>query len=134
MTDRPDDSPLGSFEARLPAPPELNILHPPDLAPLRHALSQIDGATFFDSEGSIRQIGVRLIASDDAEAHVAGLKGMRHTSARQYSFDDPKATVIVVSEDGPVTVLRGGEIIGASPVDDEDGDEPAVLESELPEQ
>lgn len=77
----------------------------------------------------IRQVGVRLIASEDAETSVDGLKGMRHTSARKYSFDDPKATVIVVSEDGPVTLLRGGEIIGASPaeVDDEvedDGSEP----------
>ncbi len=39
---------------------------------------------------------------------------MRHTSGRRYSFDDPAATVIVVSEDGPVTVLRGGELLGTS--------------------
>ena len=39
---------------------------------------------------------------------------MRHTAARRYSFDDPTATVIVVSEDGPVTVLRDGHILGAS--------------------
>ena len=39
---------------------------------------------------------------------------MRHTSGRRYSFDDPAATVIVVSEDGPVTVLRNGELIGRS--------------------
>ena len=43
-----------------------------------------------------------------------GLRGTRHTSARRYSFDDPTATVIVVSEDGPVTVLRHGDILGAS--------------------
>ena len=36
-------------------------------------------------------------------------RGMRHTSARRYSYDDPTATVIVVSEDGPVSVLRKGE-------------------------
>ena len=39
---------------------------------------------------------------------------MRHTSGRRYSFDDPYATVIVVSEDGPVTVLRRGELLGSS--------------------
>ena len=50
-----------------------------------------------------------------AESEVDGLRGMRHTSGRRYSFDDPTATVIVVSEDGPVTVLRGGDVIGTSP-------------------
>lgn len=114
---RPDESPQGSWESRLAAPPKLRITHPPDLAPLRHALAQIDGATIFDSEGTIQELGVRLIPSYDAESSVDDLKGMRHTSARQYSFDDPKATVIVVSEDGPVTVLRGGDLIGASPSD-----------------
>ena len=39
---------------------------------------------------------------------------MRHTSAVRYSNDDPAATVIVVSEDGPVTVLRAGKRVGAS--------------------
>ncbi len=39
---------------------------------------------------------------------------MRHTSARRYSYDDPQATVIVVSEDGPVTVLRNGRLLGSS--------------------
>ena len=36
--------------------------------------------------------------------------GTRHTSARRYSYDDPQATVIVVSEDGPVSVLRNGVV------------------------
>ena len=45
---------------------------------------------------------------------VDGYRGTRHTSARRYSSDDPTATVIVVSEDGPVTVLRHGDILGAS--------------------
>ena len=31
-----------------------------------------------------------------------------------FSSDDTFATVIVVSEDGPVTVFRGGEIVGRS--------------------
>jgi hypothetical protein len=55
---------------------------------------------------------VRLVPSPEAESDVEGYRGMRHTSARRYSFDDPLATVIVVSEDGPVTVLRNGEILG----------------------
>jgi hypothetical protein len=111
---RPDPHAPGR-EGRLPAPPPLDIRHPPDLAPLRHALGQIDGATVFDGDGVLREIGVRLVPSMTAEADVPGLRGMRHTSARRYSADDTWATVIVVSESGSVTVLRGGKIVGTAP-------------------
>jgi hypothetical protein len=112
---RPDGNPPGDFQLRLPEPPALDVVVPADLAPLRHALAQTDGAAVLDADGILRQLGVRLVPSPTAEAEVASLRGMRHTSARRYSFDDPTATVIVVSEDGPVTVLRGGEVIGTSP-------------------
>jgi len=63
------------------------------------------------------------VPSSEAESGVAGFRGMRHTSARRYSADDPLATVIVVSEDGPVTVLRAGRRVGESaPIADADGD------------
>jgi DNA integrity scanning protein DisA with diadenylate cyclase activity len=39
---------------------------------------------------------------------------MRHTAARRYSFDAPRATIVVVSEDGPITVLRNGDVVGSS--------------------
>ena len=110
---RPDDG-QAPFEVRLPPPPPLDITRPADLAPLRHALAQIDGAAVFDGDGVLRQLGVRLVPSAEAEASVEGLRGMRHTSGRRYSFDDSAATVIVVSEDGPVTVLRNGELLGSS--------------------
>jgi hypothetical protein len=112
---RPDDKTEPAFESRLPAPPALHVQHPTDLAPFRHALGQVDGAAVLDGDGVLRQLGVRLVPSLDAEASVAGLRGMRHTAGRRYSYDDPRATVIVVSDDGPVTVLRGGEVIGRSP-------------------
>lgn len=99
---------------RLASPPPLRITHPADLAPLRHALAQIDGATLFDVDGTLTAMGVRLVPSPSAEQHVDGYRGMRHTSGRRYSYDDPTATVIVVSEDGPVTVLRNGDLLGVS--------------------
>lgn len=114
----------GSYQAPLPTPPPMRINRPVDLAPLRHVLAQIDGAAVFDRDGVLRQLGVRLVPSPAAEAQVDGLRGMRHTSARRFSHDEPDATVIVVSDDGPVTVLRGGKVIGSS------GDEP---EDRLPE-
>lgn len=113
---RPDGSPSAALEQRLPSPPPLRIRRPTDLAPLRHALSQLDGAAVFDVDGVLRHLGVRLVPSPDAETGVAGYRGMRHTAGRRYSFDDGDATVIVVSEDGPVSVLRNGEILGTSPV------------------
>jgi hypothetical protein len=101
-------------EERLPVPPALSICRPTHLAPLRHALGQIDGAAIFDGAGVLRRLGVRLVPSADAEETVEPFGGTRHTSGRRYSRDDPIATVIAVSEDGPVTVMRNGKVLGRS--------------------
>ena len=110
-----DDESVGPvFEHRLPAPPPLRIDTALHLAPLRHALTQVDGAAVFDGAGVLRHLGVRLIPSGDAERDVDGYRGTRHTSGRRYSYDDPASTVIAVSEDGPVSVFRRGRILGRS--------------------
>lgn len=102
------------WEGRLGDPPPLRIDRPFDLAPLRHVLSQLDGAAVFDSSGTLEALGVRLVPSAEAESGVDPFRGTRHTAGRRYSYDDPDAIVIAVSEDGPVTVLRRGELIGRS--------------------
>ena len=112
---RPGDEPGPPVEERLPEPPPLRVRRAPHLAPLRHALAQIDGAAIFDAEGVLRRLGVRLVPSTAAEATVDALGGTRHTSGIRYSYDDPRATVIAVSEDGPVSVLREGAVLGRSP-------------------
>jgi hypothetical protein len=101
-------------EERLPAPLPLQIRRASHLAPLRHALAQVDGAALFDVRGQLVKLGVRLVPSRAAEETVPAFGGTRHISGRRYSYDDPLATVIVVSEDGPVSVLRNGEVLGAS--------------------
>jgi len=106
-----------AIEERLPVPPTLRVGTPFHLAPLRHALSQVDGAAVFDQDGTLCQLGVRLVPSLDAEDRVDPLGGTRHTSARRYSYDDPSALVVVISEDGPVTVFREGKLLGRSPGD-----------------
>lgn len=111
---RPDKSLRTSFDVHLAPPPPLRITHLADLAPLRHVLAQVDGAALFSQDGTLRRLGVRLVPTPEAESGVDGLRGTRHTSGRRYSFDDPGATVIVVSEDGPVTVLRGGKVAGST--------------------
>ena len=88
------------------------VRRPTGLAPLRHVLRQVDGAAIFDARGMLTQLGVRLVPSVEAADPVDGYRGMRHTSGRRYSPRRPPATVIVVSEDGPVTVLRNGSSSG----------------------
>lgn len=114
---REDEGPGPPVEELLPVPPPLRVDRPTHLAPLRHALSQIDGAAVFDAAGVLRQLGVRLVPSSDAAAAVEAFKGTRHTAGRRYSYDDPGAIVVAVSEDGPVSVLRGGQVLGHSPAD-----------------
>jgi hypothetical protein len=111
---RPGDDPGPTVEQRLPPPPRLEILQASHLAPIRHALAQIDGAAIFDTRGVLRQLGVRLVPSKASERTVEALGGTRHTSGRRYSHDDPSSTVIAVSEDGPISVLRDGEVLGRS--------------------
>lgn len=101
-------------ERRMGTPPEFRIDRPSDLAPLYHVLGQVDGAAVFDDSGTLRELGVRLVPSLEAESVVDPYRGTRHTSALRYSFDDPAATVIVVSEDGPVSVLQAGRRLGTS--------------------
>jgi Neocarzinostatin family/DisA bacterial checkpoint controller nucleotide-binding len=115
---RPDNEPGPRVEERLPSPPPLRIRRAAHLAPLRHALTQVDGAAIFNAEGVLRQLGVRLVPSDDAERSVEAFGGTRHTSGRRYSYDDPLATVVAVSEDGPVSVLRNSAVLGRSHDDD----------------
>jgi hypothetical protein len=111
---RPAATPGPAVEERLPTPPPLRIRRPTHLAPLRHALAQVDGAAIFDADGVLSLLGVRLVPSKAAEDTVEAFGGTRHTSGRRYSHDDPPATVIAVSEDGPVSVLRNGAVLGRS--------------------
>lgn len=105
---------LPTVERRYGTPPEFSIERPADLAPLYHILGQLDGAAVFDEDGTLRHLGVRLVPSAVAEADVSPYRGTRHTSALRYSYDDPSATLIVISEDGPVSVLQGGQRLGQS--------------------
>jgi hypothetical protein len=111
---RPDAAPGPPFEERLPSPPPLRIRKAAHLAPLRQALAHVDGAAVFDAEGVLRHLGVLLVASASAEKEAGAFGGTRHTSGLRYSRDDPSATVIVVSDDGPVSALRNGAVLGRS--------------------
>ena len=70
---RPQPTPGPPVEERLPTPPPLQVRRAVHLAPLRHALAQVDGAAIFDAEGVLRRLGVRLVPSKAAEATVEAL-------------------------------------------------------------
>jgi DNA integrity scanning protein DisA with diadenylate cyclase activity len=72
------------------------------------ALMQTDLATIVGADGTVRRLGVGLRTSPEAGAAVDNERGMRHRSAARYTFDQPDAVAIVVSEDGPVTVFHKG--------------------------
>lgn len=59
----------------------------------------------------MRHLGVRLVPNAMAEETVEALRGTRYTSGRRYSRVDPIATVIAVSDDGPVSVFRDGAVL-----------------------
>jgi DNA integrity scanning protein DisA with diadenylate cyclase activity len=88
--------------------PALSIVNRRHFPALFAALHQHDLATVVSADGLVRKIGVGLRFSASADANVSADRGMRHRSAQRFSYDHPTATLVVVSEDGPVTVFRNG--------------------------
>ncbi|CAN5531739.1 hypothetical protein BH20ACT2_BH20ACT2_10160 [soil metagenome] len=91
-------------------PPALTLAERSHYGALLSLLGQIDRAGVVDVTGALRAVGLALAPSDEARRLVAPMGGTRHTSARQFSFDDPAAVVFVVSDDGPVTVFSDGAV------------------------
>ncbi len=72
------------------------------------ALMQTDLATIVAADGAVLRLAVGLRATPEAGATIDHGRGMRHRSAARYTFDQPGALAVVVSEDGPVTVFLKG--------------------------
>jgi DNA integrity scanning protein DisA with diadenylate cyclase activity len=95
-----------------------SIPSPPLWITVRHhypallaALIQTDLATVVGRDGRIHRIGVGLHTTPEAGRAVDSPRGMRHRSAARYTFDQPGAVAVVVSEDGPVTVFHRGHAL-----------------------
>lgn len=73
-----------------------------------HFLSQIDGASFLDRNGTFTKTGIHLKNSTKSRSLIPELKGTRHTSAQRFSYDFEDALIITVSSDGPVTIFSDG--------------------------
>jgi hypothetical protein len=72
------------------------------------ALMQTDLATIVAADGAVLRLAVGLRATPEAGSTIDHARGMRHRSAARYTFDQPGALAVVVSEDGPVTVFLEG--------------------------
>jgi DNA integrity scanning protein DisA with diadenylate cyclase activity len=90
--------------------PQLSVCDRRHFSALSTVLRQHDLAVIVDRDGSLRKVAVGLRWTPDAEGAVTSDRGMRHRSAQRYSHDHPTATLVVVSEDGPVSVFRGGAV------------------------
>lgn len=88
--------------------PALRVDHRGHFAGLAGAAAQMDRAIVVGAAGQVAHFGVGLRSTERASRLVPPVGGTRHTSARRFSFDDLDTLVFVVSQDGPVTVFRGG--------------------------
>ena len=117
----PDDKPLLSqaiskgdlIVDEAVRPGDWNVTTRERQRPLVHLISQYDGATVIESDGSVTYVGAffregRHITGLGREAH---RYGTRHQSACEFS-SLINGIVVVVSSDGPVTVFAGGKVVG----------------------
>jgi hypothetical protein len=97
--------------------PDLNVGCPEHFSALLSALSQTDGATLVGPEGDVVGLADTLLFDDEASSLVPAAVGTRHSSARWFSYEHPATLVIVVSEDGPVSVYCNGARIALDRLD-----------------
>jgi hypothetical protein len=108
-----DGAPIGDVAARFDltasfAGPTLSVRQHHHFSAIYAAQMQTDLATIVDSRGRVARFGVGLNSSPQADELVSDRRGMRHRSARRYTYDHPATVAFVVSEDGPVTVFSDG--------------------------
>src|SRR5688500_14178126 len=69
---------------------------------------QTDLATIVDGKSRIGRFCPGLNSSPEGDELVTDPRGIRHRSARRFTYDHPATVAFVVSEDGPVTVFSDG--------------------------
>ncbi len=109
VLDEADPGPRPGFDLRPSEPsPPLSVARDEHFPALFNACAQLDRAVVVGAHGRVSHFGVGLLSTGESAQLIGPVGGTRHTSARRYSFDDPASVVFVVSQDGPVTVFRGG--------------------------
>jgi DNA integrity scanning protein DisA with diadenylate cyclase activity len=107
-----DTGSLGVLSNSPKSPPvPLNVLHRQDRYAVAALLASVDGACLVESDGTLASYWAMLDPSGTAKRLVAEMGGTRHTSAKRFSYDEPGSIVVVISEDGPVSVFSDGALI-----------------------
>lgn len=110
---------FNSTHATLPDSMNLDFNNENHQELLKQYLKNNDGAVVINSSGAIIGGKAHLSFSEDSRSLIQIKdKGTRHNSAARFSFDNSKAIVITVSEDGPVSVFSEGQnIVNLNSVD-----------------
>lgn len=111
--------------------PDLNVGCSEHFSALLSALSQTDGATLVAPDGDVVGIADTLLFDDEASSLVPAAVGTRHSSARWFSYEHPATLVLVVSEDGPVSIYCNGARIGLDRLDVRPPDEEPRWEEDV---
>jgi hypothetical protein len=101
-------------------PMNLNLRTPEDRELLVGYLRVVDGAVLLTPEGAVARTQVKLQTTKETSRKIGADRGMRHSSAKWFSYDNPTALVIVVSADGPVTMYSDGArvaVLGEAGID-----------------
>lgn len=107
-----DTGRLGVMSNNPNSPPvPLNVLHRQDRYAVAALLASVDGACLVESDGTLASYWAMLDPSETAKRLVAEMGGTRHTSAKRFSYDEPGSLIVVISEDGPVSVFSDGALI-----------------------
>lgn len=96
--------------------PRLSLKNRQHYPALFASLQQHDLATLVTADGGVEYLGVGLRSTEEAERNTdREHRGMRHRSAQRFSYDHHSTTIAVVSENGPVTIFRGGHAVALTP-------------------
>jgi hypothetical protein len=93
-------------------PPRLFASDPTHGPAIAHALGQMDRAIVLAADSRLVQLNVTLQHAESVK-ELTFIGGTRHNSAGRYSASRPEAVVFVVSADGPVTVMIGGDLVAS---------------------
>jgi DNA integrity scanning protein DisA with diadenylate cyclase activity len=103
--DNVDNLPQGGTSLSMLA---MNVKQKNHYPAIRSLLRKHDGAVFVSPDGRLLTLGFQLKYSDIAASIISQTGGTRHTSAKRFSYDEPRVVAVTVSEDGPVSVFSDG--------------------------
>jgi len=90
------------------APLAVNFMRDSDSQVMSTFLRIVDGACIVELDGRLSRTQAKLAVEKSTSALLGPDKGMRHSSAKWFSFKHPAVVVFVVSADGPVSIYSDG--------------------------